>query len=152
MNIVKNIDQYNEKYIYFCEPIKNNIMNNGNFIRIIYSNEIFILNGINLFLKLSDVFYEKYYNKFKCSFNLITHAKLIDDIKCIEEDLLQRVNIFTKIPQFKICEQLKNGNIKLFLENGENLTNGDFMLKISGVWETDTQYGLTYKFTKATLP
>jgi hypothetical protein len=83
---------------------------------------------------------------------LITHAKLIDDIKCIEEDLLQRVNITNKIPQFKICEQLKNGNIKLFLENGENLTNGDFMLKISGVWETDTQYGLTYKFTKATLP
>ena len=27
MNIVKNIDQYNEDYVYFCDPIKNNIMN-----------------------------------------------------------------------------------------------------------------------------
>lgn len=152
MNIVKNIEQYNENNIYFCEPIKNNVMNNGNFIRIIYSNDIFILNGINLFLKLNDVVYEKYYNKFKCSFNLITQTRLIDNIKHIEEDLLRKVNIQNKIPQFKIFEQLKNGNIKLFMENAENLTNGDFMLKISGIWETDTNYGLTYKFIKATYP
>ena len=48
MNIVKTIDQYNENYIYFCEAIKNNIMNEGSFIRIIYSTPQFILNGIYL--------------------------------------------------------------------------------------------------------
>jgi hypothetical protein len=152
MNVVENIEQYNEKNIYFCEPIKNNVMNNGNFIRIIYSNDIFILNGVNLFVKLYDVVYEKYYNKYKCSFNLITQSRLIDTVKQIEEELLEKVNIRNKIPQFKIYEQLKNGNIKLFMENSENLTNGDFMLKISGVWETDTNYGLTYKFIKANYP
>ena len=46
MNIVKTIDQYNEDYIYFCEPIKNNIMNDGYFIRIIYSSPLFVLNGV----------------------------------------------------------------------------------------------------------
>ena len=48
MNIVKNIDQYNDNFVYFCDPIKNNIMNNGNFIRILYSTSIFVLNGIYL--------------------------------------------------------------------------------------------------------
>jgi len=46
MNIVKTIDQYNQDFVYFSEPIKNNIMNNGNFIRIIYSTPLFVLNGI----------------------------------------------------------------------------------------------------------
>ena len=46
MNIVKTIDQYDENYVFFCDPIKNNIMNNGNFIRILYSTSLFVLNGI----------------------------------------------------------------------------------------------------------
>ena len=29
MNIIKTIDQYNEKYVYFNEPIQNNIINNA---------------------------------------------------------------------------------------------------------------------------
>ena len=48
MNIIKTIEQYKEEHVYFCDPIKNNIMNEGNFIRIIYSSPFFILNGIYL--------------------------------------------------------------------------------------------------------
>ena len=52
MNIVKRIDQYDENNCFFCEPIKNNVMNDGNFIRIIYSTHNFTLNGIYLLLTL----------------------------------------------------------------------------------------------------
>ena len=31
MNLVKTIEQYNHNNLIFCEPIKNNIMNDGNF-------------------------------------------------------------------------------------------------------------------------
>ena len=41
MNIVKNIEQYNDDCVYFCDPIKNTIMNDGNFIRILYSTPLF---------------------------------------------------------------------------------------------------------------
>ena len=51
MNIVKRIDQYNKNNIFFCEPIKNNIMNEGIFIRILYSSHNFILNGVYLFIQ-----------------------------------------------------------------------------------------------------
>ena len=46
MNIVKTLEQYDDDCVYFCEPIKNNIMNDGYFIRIIYSTPLLMLNGI----------------------------------------------------------------------------------------------------------
>ena len=55
MNIVKNMNQYDENNIFFCEPIKNNIMNEGNFIRILYSTHNILLNGIYLLIKLNDI-------------------------------------------------------------------------------------------------
>ena len=155
MNIVKKIDQYNDNYIYFCEPIKNNIMNEGNFIRILYSSPLFVLNGIYLHLTFYDIIIEKYYNKYKCLFNILNHKDIIESIKIIEDNILKKVNIKNKIAQHKIYEQLINGNIKIFFDNKnkfinncENSNLNHFLLKISGIWETETSYGVTYKFTK----
>jgi hypothetical protein len=145
MNIVKNIEQYNKDNVYFLEPIKNNIMNNGNFIRIIYSTSLFILNGIYIYFQLNYTSVDKYYNKYKCSFDVNQYKELIDKFKIIEEELIQKISICGKNPQFKIYEQLKNGNIKVFSETSDKIRN-TFLLKIAGIWETDSEYGLTYKF------
>jgi hypothetical protein len=147
MNIIKKIDQYNENYIYFCEPIKNNIMNESSFIRIIYSTPQFVLNGIYLLVIFNDIICEKYYTKFRCIFTASLHKDIIDNLKIIEEDLLKKSEISHKIPQFKIYEQIKNGNIKIFNDVG-NKSVCPFILKISGIWETQYNYGLTYKFIK----
>ena len=148
MNIVKTIDQYENKYIFFCEPIKNNIMTEGNFIRILYSTPTVLLNGIYLFVTINDFTCEKYYNKYRCIFNVNTHKDQVLKLKEIEENILQKINIQTKLPQMKIYEQLKNGNVKVFNEVS-NKSSSSFILKISGVWETQFNYGLTYKFMKA---
>jgi hypothetical protein len=145
MNIVKRIEQYDENHIFFCEPIKNNVMSDGNFIRIIYSTNYFTLNGIYLLITLENIICEKYYNKYKCNFDIVDHSDIIYNLKVIEEDLLKKIDITDKVPQFKIHEQIKNGNIKVFNEIvGNQITH--FVLKISGVWETQYNYGLTYKF------
>jgi len=145
MNIVKTIDQYNEDFVYFCDPIKNNIMNDGNFIRIIYSTSLFVLNGIYLVININPTNIDKYYNKFKCSFDINQHKELIKNIGLIEEGLLKKARISDKLPQCKIYEQLKNSSIKIFSDSFEKINNR-FLLKISGIWETETEYGLTYKF------
>lgn len=147
MNLVKTIDQYENKYIYFCEPIKNNIMTEGNFIRILYSTPSVLLNGIYLFVTINDFTCEKYYNKYRCIFNVNTHKDQVAKLKEIEEQILQKINIKSKLPQMKIYEQLKNGNVKVFNEV-PNKSSSSFILKISGVWETQFNYGLTYKFIK----
>jgi len=145
MNIVKNIHQYNEDYVYFCDPIKNNIMNNRNFIRIIYSTSFFILNGIYISIQINYTSVDKYYNKFKCSFDTNQYKDLIEKLKNIEKGLLKKSGILGKIPQYKIYDQLKNSNIKVFSESFDKIGN-PIVLKISGIWETETEYGLTYKF------
>jgi hypothetical protein len=146
MNLVKSIEQYNDKNTFFCEPIKNNIMSDGNFIRIIYSTENFILNGIYLLVNFHDITCEKFYNKYKCNFNVLNHKDIIDNLKIIEEDLLKKYKTNT-IASYKIYEQMKTGYIKLFTDVG-NRSQCSFILKISGIWETQYTYGLTYKFLK----
>jgi hypothetical protein len=145
MNIIKTIEQYDNNNIYFCEPIKNNIVNDGIFSRILYSSPYFTMNGINLLIQLKDIIVEKYYNKYKCSFNPYKHRDIIERLKDIEEGLLKKAGSH-KSPQYKINEQLKHGVIKIFSEPIEG--NDFFILKISGIWETDNEYGVTYKFSK----
>ena len=147
MNIVKTIEQYNDNSIFFCEPIKNNVMNDGVFIRILYSTYNVVINGIYLLITLNDVTCEKYYSKYRCQFNVLQHKNIIDSLKMIEENLLKKHELLDKTPQYKIHDHLKVGSIKLFNDIGNN-TTCSFILKISGIWETHTNYGLTYKFIK----
>jgi hypothetical protein len=143
--LVKTIEQYNDDFVYFCEPIKNNIMNDGQFIRIIYSTPLFVLNGIYIVVNINHTNIDKYYNKFKCTFDANQYKETIDSLRTIEERLLKKVNIYGKIPQHKIYEQLKNGNIKVFSDSSDKINN-TFLLKIAGIWETENEFGLTYKF------
>jgi hypothetical protein len=152
MNIVKTLDQYDENCIYFCDPIKNNVMNEGNFIRILYSTPTFVLNGVYLLIRLNDIIVEKYYNKYKCIFNVNNHKDVIEGVKTIEDNLLKKINVKNKFAQNKIYDQLKNGNIKIFSDVNPKTYVNTFLLKISGIWETETQYGVTYKFSKINHP
>lgn len=146
MNLVKLIEQYNNKNIFFCEPIKNNIMNNGNFIRILYSTPNMVINGVYLFVNFNDVTCEKYYNKYKCNFSIFNHKDIIDSIKIVEEEILKKYKT-NKLPSFKIYDQIRTGYIKIFSDIGTK-QQCSFILKISGIWETQQNYGLTYKFIK----
>jgi uncharacterized membrane protein YukC len=148
MNIALNINQFETNNIYFCDPIKNNVVNDGLFIRIIYSTDFFVTNGINLFVQLHDLSIEKFYNKYKCSFHLINNKNIIENIQQIEENILKNINIKNKIIQKTLSDQLRIGNIKIFSENIDITNNYLFVLKISGIWETDTHIGLTFKFSK----
>lgn len=146
MNIVKTIEQYDDNYLFFCEPIKNNIMNEGIFVRILYSSDLIVFNGIYLSISLNEITCDKYYNKYKCYFNINSNKDIITKIQFIEENILKKYNS-NKKPLFRIYEQLSSGHIKLF-NYIENKNNNLFILKISGIWETNDNYGITYKFIK----
>ena len=148
MNIALNMKQFDINNIYFCDPIKNNVVNEGLFIRLIYSTDFFVTNGINLFVPLYDVIVEKFYNKYKCTFNLINNKNIIENIIQIEENILKNINIKNKIIKKSIYEQLRIGNIKIFSENIDKTNIYLFILKISGIWETETHIGVTFKFSK----
>ena len=150
MNIVKNIDQYNDDFVFFCDPIKNNIINNSSFIRIIYSSSAFSLNGIYIKFNIRHKSVDKFYNKHKCFFDIHQHKDIINKLKSIEETIIHKYVIHEtkKIPQYKIYEQLTQGHIKVFsnIDVTNDKISDTVLLKIAGIWESDTEYGLTYKF------
>ena len=153
-NIVKRLDQYNENHLFFCEPIKNNIMSEGNFLRILYSNHLFVLNGVHVMFTIYSSCIEKCYNKIKFAFHPDQNAHTIERLQFIEESILSQCPIQNKTPQYKITDQLKNNYLKIFFDSTQTMNNNanTFLLKISGVWETATHYGVTYKFTKVNYP
>jgi hypothetical protein len=144
MNLVLRSEQYNVDNVYFCDMIKNNIIINGNFIRILYSTSKFTMNGIYILLNFENFYIEKYYNKYKYTFDIKVNSELINFVRNVEIDILTKLNICDKCPVYKIYDQLKIGGIKIITDKIE--FNENIILKISGIWETDTEYGITYKF------
>lgn len=149
MNLVIDINTFNSNYVYFQEPIKNNIISDSDFIRIIYSNELFMLNGICFKINLKISNQNTYFNKYKYTFDYDTNKEEILKISLIEQIILHLLNIKNKKPVFRIGEQLSNENIKLFTDDASNKTDKQLILKISGVWETEMEYGMIYKFINA---
>ena len=147
MYVVLEIDDVKTNNIFYQEKVKNTVMDNSNFLRVNYSNELFILNGIYLAVIMNQLSVERYFNKYKCAFDIANNMETIYRIKHIEETILSKIKINGKMPQYKVYEQIRNGNIKVFADNIDDVTN-KFLLKIAGIWETDYSYGLTYKFVK----
>ena len=119
MNVILTQDEYDISHIYYNEPIQNTVMNNSKFIKMIYSNEYIILNGVYLLLNF----------KFE-----------------VEENILNKYPSLKK-PKKIIYDTMITGAIKLFPNDIDDLNNGknSFILKISGIWEDQNEYGLTYK-------
>jgi len=167
MNIIIPSETFNINNIYFQDPIKNNIFDNSNFIKIIYSNNVLTLNCVviefNLYLLNCDIFY----NKHKYSYNVNLNFDMIITLYAIEKNILSKLSHLNKRPVYRLYDFLCSGHIKVFHEkndmnnnntiktkknNDENKNMLDilqsFGVKISGVWENNVDYGLTYKFIK----
>ena len=148
MNIITSLDNNYKCNIFYNEKVNNTVIDNSHFIRINYSNELFTLTGLFLKIDMNINDIEKYFNKFKYSYNLSPNKDIIDKLIKFEEDLLniKELNNFKK--NFKLKDQLLSMNIRTFdnINPIENTNIYSFLLKISGIWLTDTQCGLTFKF------
>jgi hypothetical protein len=145
-NVIKNED------IYFSEPVKNTVIMNSTFRRIIYSNNFISLNNISILMNMENVKIVKFYQKHKCNFNVENSSNIINitNITNIEKNILSKIKLNSKIPKFSILEQVRNGFIKFSTNTNDKIdfsnNNINIFLKISGIWENESEYGLTYKF------
>jgi hypothetical protein len=85
----------------------------------------------------------KYYSKYKYTIELTNE---INKIKQMEENIVQKMNKHNKTPQYNIYQHLLGGCIKISDTPPNELENTLIILKISGIWETETECGITYKF------
>ena len=147
MNVVIKEEQFKISNIYYSESIQNIIMDNSQFIKIVYSTEDIMMSGIFLLVELKHITKESYFKKIKITYDTSLNKNILNRIYEIENQLLQKYNSNKKIQRKIIYDTLNNGVIKLFPNNDSDInnTNNSFILKISGIWENDTEYGLTYK-------
>jgi len=136
MNILLNLNQVNPDYIFYGEITKNSIIENGMFTRIIYSDSLMTLNGLHI------TFHQHEYGIGYNENDKIIQKGIIETLIELERIILFKIDITEKTCQYKIKDYLKNLSSKL----GDNFKVNKYLLKISGIWETTNEYGITFKF------
>ena len=146
MNVVINENQFDISHIYYTEPIQNIVLDNSSFVKLIYSNEYIMISGIYLLLHLKITSKENYFKKIKVTYDATSNKELLHKLYEIENQILNKYSN-SKKPRKIIYETLNGGTIKLFPNNETDSipATNSFILKISGLWENETEYGLTYK-------
>jgi hypothetical protein len=154
MNLIIELNNIKLENIIFLD-IKENIIMEGNFTKIIYSNEFFVMNGVYIDLSLNYYYIEKNMNKDYFRFNTfsLNNINVIKEISNIEIQMLEyykkMFNINNKI-NCLLSKQMQCGNLKIFKEFSKNVletknNEKKYILKISGIWENYNEIGITYK-------
>jgi hypothetical protein len=136
MNLVLDETNYDVNSLYFYEAVKNTVMDDSSFIRIVYSNEDFILNGIYIKIDIDRNIYSK--RPIRPS---IKNERTLLFVDSIEKNIMRRY-ASNKISVGKIKDQLQYLINKIYTTNTSDVS---YILKISGIWETPTSIGLTFK-------
>ncbi|MDA9072465.1 hypothetical protein N9K75_01170 [bacterium] len=149
----------NENSVLFSESVKNKIIQDSLFTRIIYSNELFSTNAIlysfDLIITNASHFYNKYLYRFNPFQNSLSKIKKIEKNILSSYAQLMKTSPRQKLPQYKILEVIDSGCLKTFASNN-NTNDSDlsithkkvrFCLKILGVWESNDEYGIIYKLS-----
>ena len=150
-NLIIDVNNFNEKYVYFNEPVKNTIIANSTFRRILYSNEFMTLNNLQFLINIRNIKMVKFYQKYKCFINNDDNniKNLITRLVNIENILLEKINSTSKIPKYSLLEQVRLGFIKCCHDENQKINDNNTTInihfKISGLWESETEYGVTYK-------
>lgn len=138
--------------VIISDKSKNNVIENSFFYRMYYSNDLVSMNGIYIKFNLYDLEIEEYYNKIKCNFSRYDDRNkfLIRQLTTIEHEILKNYIQLTQNPVYTIREQLMNYYIKLFHKENNRLigklSSVSVILKISGLWLTNKEHGLTFRF------
>ena len=150
-SIIIQSEKFNIDYLFFLQKVKNNVKQNSHFSRLIYSNEYFSLKNLYIPFTLENIQFKDQYLKTNILFDEIQNQKNLQPIYDIERNMLQKYisDIDEDLdPNLGIYNQCKLNFIKIF-KNNINITdkqNITIYIKISGIWQTTHNIGLTYKF------
>jgi hypothetical protein len=154
MNLVFDISTFRPEHIHFLETKKNIIMD-GNFTKIIYSDEFLTMNGIYISFPIQIGPTDKIVNKNNIQFNIhsIHNAALMKELARLENYVVgyyKRTYSNDKRLKNSLAAQLYTGFLKMYKEFNYDKSivrkNPRYVLKISGIWENHDEIGITYKF------
>lgn len=116
-----DLNTYNKNHIYFLEP-KPNLLIQGIFTKMIYTGEDFTINGIYLYNTLNENLLEEFETQVLDHYANHTNTR--------KEPSKYALNAVSPHKKSRSSSQI---------------------LKLSGVWENETNYGLTFKWIETTI-
>jgi len=148
MNIILNLNNINSYNVCFLEPKKNIIMD-GLFTKINFLNEYLTMNGIFIIFPIEQYSIENNEKKYYLKFNHTSNMRTVQEFSKLENNLLELYNTNhnrNKKKSMLLSKQLFNGYIKIYKEKVDVIHDKlRLVMKISGIWENETEIGLTYK-------
>jgi hypothetical protein len=150
MNIAYKLDQVNLQNLFFLDSKKNIIMD-GKFTKILYSDELLTTNGISVVIPFHNTTIDKTYNKTMLKFQTSDsiNIRIANELSRIEKYILEyykQISNNTKSATTTLNDHIKNGNVKIYRDSITSANAKSVIIKISGIWEDQTRVGLTYKF------
>jgi hypothetical protein len=142
MNIYHKLEDIKLNNIMFYKPTINKIAHYMYFYKVAYNIESFILNTLLIEVNIKDVIITKDTNNYKVS--IIIDDAFLNKIKEVELTLLNKMNQLINKQIILSCYKflIIHKNVYTYNEYPTNIT---LFLRISGIWESDTQLGLTTK-------
>jgi len=142
---VLKIEDCNIDNFHFLES-KSNLIMEGVFTKLIYALPIFTINSIYIDFPVKQ---NGVSLKNSIIFDPIYDRNLFIVYRKLETDLLQNyaeTHCINKKPNYSMSNMFSYGKCKFF--NAESVCS--FLMKVSGIWESETEYGVTYKIVDAT--
>ena len=171
MSILIYPHKFDACHLHYEPAVQNNDVADSKFSRIIYSTKHISLNGIGIALDPVGVRCEQHYNKIFASFDpaLPANQFIVSQLHLIEHKIINKyvdsVLEGTRRCIYSLTDQLNSGCIKAYTaadsgsggashssafkdSDGLSHKRNTLMIKICGVWETNEECGITYKFIK----
>lgn len=152
MIITIDLQRFILSNLFFLD-MKRNIIMDGNFTKLIYSNECFTMNGLYVLFPI-EIGTERGINRNQIKFNPYSpfNQTTIQDFSKLEMKILEYYKQSKQCNRklsILLSRQMHSGCMKTHKENYDVLTedkkNIQYVVKFSGVWETREEVGLTYK-------
>lgn len=154
MNIlVLDLYNYDQNSFYYLDTEKNILMD-GTFTKIIYTHSFYTMNGLYFYFPIQYSYLEPYGDKYFIHFdpNTLDNKTLLDIILKLETQILLHYATFTnrrKMSNMTMYKQLLKGKMRIHETCKSSTTSHQYILKISGIWETEKEVGITYKWLEA---
>ena len=146
MYVALELEGVKPENLIIAEAMHNTVIDNSSFMRLMYSEGNVSFNGLHIRCPLASMHVERYFHKHRCTFDLGDNKRLIDGLARLEDTILWAANVPSKRRRHGLACQLSGGFVKIFTEGDQVQGGYEILLKISGIWESETEYGITYKF------
>jgi hypothetical protein len=140
---------YNLANIHFLDK-KTNIIMDGVFSKILFSNSYITMNGLFFDFPIKHVMTNRVYARDILQLDVINNKDILQKIIDIERQLLQYYsqyfNVHNKTIAFNLKNQINSGSIKYYKSYDYSYeSKQQFYIKISGIWENSNEIGITFK-------